>query len=492
MKKYLIAFFRDYVLVMIIASVIAFFLYGYLAIDRFFLPAASAAAGLFIFLYFLFIRRVASLTDASLKVNVAMLLLSLITHSLGMIVSGGFLQSEAFLPWYIVTAPFSLLNLITFLGSLGSFRLLTFILQIIAIIVLLVLLKKRIKAAPVMILVLITALLAGGNIYSYTHNDERKYSGHGFDYMHGFSSTDFTGYYVYSEPSKLVTLDHPASLLIEDEKDMPILDGAEACYPLYSAVAKAIYKDIDRIEKDFIDKPDGDKSLYINGKIVTFTNTVYGYWRLADKECDMLFGARPSQDQIDYAKDAGVEFQLTAIGREGFIFFVEEDNPVDNLTAEQIRAIYHGDITNWNQVGGKNQPIVAFQRPEGSGSQTMMLYFMGDVSLKEPKTYETFDAMSGIIEHVAQYNNEAGAMGYTFRYFLEGLQQEQHVKILSVDGIAPTVENIRTGKYPLITTLYCVTRANEDNPNVQKVLDFLLSEDGQYLVEQTGYAPLNK
>ncbi|MBQ6654569.1 MAG: substrate-binding domain-containing protein [Erysipelotrichaceae bacterium] len=371
-------------------------------------------------------------------------------------------------------------------------RIAIFAIHFLAIVFLILILKIRPNVCKALIALLCIGLMTTASVYRYQHNDEKKYQGHGFDYMHGFSSTDFEGYYVYSEPSKLVTLDHPASLLIEDEKDMPVLDGAEACYPLYCAVAKAIYKDIDRIEKDFINDNSGDKKAYQNGKIVTFTNTVYGYWRLADRECDMLFGARPSQSQTEYAKSVGVEYQLTAIGREGFIFFVEEDNPVDNLTSEQVRAIYHGDITNWSQVGGKNQEIVAFQRPEGSGSQTMMLYFMGDVSLKEPKTYETFDAMSGVIEHVAQYNNEAGAMGYTFRYFLEGLNQEKHVKILSIDGVAPTVENIKTGAYPLITTLYCVTRANENNENVQKVLDFLLSEDGQYIIEKTGYAPLNK
>ncbi len=492
MKKYSVAFFRDYVLVMLLASIVTFFVFNYAPNDRIGLLAGSAAAGLFIFLYFLLIRRITSLTEASLKLNVFIFLLSLALHSLGMLFSGGFLQSGAFVPWYIVTFPFTLVNFISLLGTMVSFRLIVFIIHLLAIIVLLVLLKKKLQPAPVIIFLMIIALMTASNVYSYTHNDERKYSGHGFDYMHGFSSTDFEGYYVYSEPSKLVTLDHPASLWIEDEKDMPILDGAEACYPLYSAVAKAVYKDIDKIEKDFINDTSGEKKAYQNGKIVTFTNTVYGYWRLADKEVDMLFGARPSQEQIEYAKNAGVEFELTAIGREGFIFFVEEDNPVDNLTTQQIKAIYHGDITNWKEVGGRDQKIVAFQRPEGSGSQTMMIYFMGDVSLKEPKTYETFDAMSGIIEHVAQYNNEAGAMGYTFRYFLEGLQQEQHVKILSVDGVAPTVENIKTGKYPLLTTLYCVTRANDPNPNVRKVLDFLLSEDGQYIIEKTGYAPLNK
>ena len=167
---------------------------------------------------------------------------------------------------------------------------------------------------------------------------------------------------------------------------------------------------------------------------------------------------------------------------------MEEDNPVDDLTSEQIKAIYHGDITNWKEVGGKDQEISAFQRPKDSGSQTMMEYFMGDVSLKEPKTYETVDSMVGVISHVAQYANEAGAMGYSFRYFLEGLNQEKGVKILSVDGVAPTVENIENGSYPLTVSLCLITRKDDPNPNVQKMIDYILSEDGQSIVRKTGYA----
>ena len=70
--------------------------------------------------------------------------------------------------------------------------------------------------------------------------------------------------------------------------------------------------------------------------------------------------------------------------------------------------------------------------------------------------------------------------------------QEKNVKILSIDGVYPTTENIRNGSYPLVTGLYCVTLENETNPNVEKVLDFLLSEDGQYIIEQTGYVGIGE
>ena len=326
--------------------------------------------------------------------------------------------------------------------------------------------------------------------FTYFQSPNYKYRNHdhGFKYMNGFSSTDFSDYHVYTENSKLVSLDHEPEFVIENPEDMPVMDGAEATYPLYAAVAKTLYKDIDVIEMNYKKQNIGSID---NGSIVTFYNTAVGFERLVAGDVDLFFGAKPSASQQEYAKEAGVELVYTPIGKEAFVFFVEEDNPVSSLTTDEIKSIYHGDITNWSKLGGKSEVIIAFQRPERSGSQSMMVYFMGDVSLKKPLTYEMEDSMSGIIEKVAEYQNEAGAIGYTFRYFLEGLNEVENVKMLEINDVYPSNETIQNGTYPLVTTLYCITVKNNDNPYVQKVVDFLLSEDGQFLIEMTGYSPLN-
>ena len=342
------------------------------------------------------------------------------------------------------------------------------------------------RLLPYLVTVVVVLLCGAYSMKQYLNRPEVRYAGHGFQYMHGYSSTDFTEYTVYSEPSKLVKLDHSPSFTIEKEKDMPVMDGAEACYPLYAAVAKAVYRDIDSIERSAL-QSDHE---YTNGKIVSFTNTVRGFPRLLKGEVDLLFGARPSKDQLARAEQESVALTVTPIGREAFVFFVEKDNPIDDLTREQIRAIYHGEIINWKELGGKDQKIKAFQRPKNSGSQAMMEYFMGDVSLMEPDTYETVSSMLGIIEKVAQYTNEDGAMGYSFRYFVEELNQESDVKLLSIDGVAPTLENIENGSYPLTVDLCLITRTDDPKANVQNMIDFMLSSDGQELVRKTGYAGL--
>lgn len=361
--------------------------------------------------------------------------------------------------------------------------------------------KRKIVIFVIILIVAAAAYYFGSKIYKQHEFD--KYAGHGFEYMGGYSSTDFKGYHVY-DSDKLVKLDHKADFIIKNEKDMPVLDGAEACYPVYNAVALALYKDIDKIEKaahieeekwwkSDTESDSEDKDWYgHNGKIVQFSNTVEGYSRLILGDVDIFIGARPSENQIKEAKKEKKEIVLTPVGSEAFVFFVEEDNPVDGLTSDQIRKIYHGDITNWKEVGGRDEKIVAFQRPEESGSQVMMKRFMGDVKMKKPDTVEMEDSMAGVISEVKQYNNEAGALGYTFKYFLTGLQQEKRVKILAVDGVKPTAENIASQKYPIVGPLVCAKIKGNKNPYVDKVIDFLRSEDGQEIVTKTGYGPIIK
>lgn len=279
-------------------------------------------------------------------------------------------------------------------------------------------------------------------------------------------------YLPFDEDSKIATLEHPASLKLRTE--LPVVDGAAAVFPLYSAFVNATYPN--RVEL-------WDGTLEYN-------NTVGGYRLLAERKTDIFFGAYPSDDQIAYAEEQNTEFVYTPIGKEAFVFFVHKDNPVDNLTTEQIKDIYSGKITNWKEVGGKNEPISAFQRNEGSGSQSMLIRFMDGTPIMEPDIEQINTLMDGIIEQVADYRNKDGSIGFSFRYYMEGIIQNPDVKLLSVDGVAPTVENIQSGAYPITASLYAVTWKGNKNQNVQRLLNWILSPEGQELVEKTGYVPI--
>lgn len=311
--------------------------------------------------------------------------------------------------------------------------------------------------------------------------------GYGFPYEHGWSSVDLRPYYVENEKNKLVKLDEPASFIVSDVSKMPVLDGAEAAYPVYSAFANACYENIADIQ-EYAKSKEGEEE---NApKPIRFTNTVEAYKSLVNGDVDIFFGAEPSAEQKKLAEDAGKALVYTPIGKEAFVFFVSEDNPVDGLTSEQIRGIYSGKVTNWKKLGGRNLPILAFQRPKNSGSQTTMEKFMGDIKLKEPLKVEFEYSMVGVISAVADYQNKETAIGYSFRYYATQMvfgNSSGNIKFLSLDGVYPSPENIADNSYPMTGQLYAISISDNDNKYVQPFLEFMTSEQGQQIVRETGY-----
>ncbi|UJF27303.1 PstS family phosphate ABC transporter substrate-binding protein [Planococcus sp. 107-1] len=286
------------------------------------------------------------------------------------------------------------------------------------------------------------------------------------------SEVDLFVYEPFKENEKLARLDSKASFAIEGE--LPILDGATALYPLFAAFAEATY-------------PEGVYEPH-RGPVAT-TTTPSAYSRLIKGNADIIFAAEPSIGQLQDAKEAGVELELTPIGREAFVFFVNSRNKISDLSSEDICGIYSGDIENWKELGGKNDEIRPFQRPEDSGSQTMFIKFMGDTEIEKPETENLESGMGGIIEEVASYRNYKNAIGYTFRFYSTEMVKNDKIKLLSIDGIEPSIENIRSSDYPLASEFYAIT-AGSKNPNVEPFLEWILSGEGQKLVEDTGFVPV--
>ena len=288
---------------------------------------------------------------------------------------------------------------------------------------------------------------------------------------------DLTLYEPFRENTKAVSLDEKSELTFTE--DLPKLDGATALYPLYSAFARATYPeypytvDFSKEDKDY----------------VSCTNTRFAYDRLINGEVDVIFVAGPSADQLFDAKDKGVEFNLTPIGREAFVFFVNKKNPIDSLRIDDILSIYSGNATNWSEFGGKNKEIRAFQRPENSGSQTMLQRIMSGTTLMTPPSKDIASAMGGIIKEVSAYSNYDNAIGYSFLFFAGEMVQDNKIKLLSIEGVAPTRENVANKTYPYSAEFYAVT-VGTPTENTQKLIDWVLSEQGQYLVEKTGYTPI--
>lgn len=286
------------------------------------------------------------------------------------------------------------------------------------------------------------------------------------------AEVDIYYYEPFSKNSKLADLDEPATLQLKDQ--LPKIDGATALYPLYAAFTQAVY-------------PEKEYSPYDSEVMVN--TTPEAYQNLIQGKVDVILAAGPSDAQLKMAEQKGVELELTPIGREAFVFFLNQKNPIDSLQLQQIQDIYAGKITNWQEVGGKNEPIRAFQRPPDSGSQTALERLMGDIPIMEAPKENVPEGMGGIIKEVSMYRNYKNAIGYTFRYYSTEMVGNDQIKLLAIDGVAPTKETIRNHEYPISSEFYAVT-AGTDNPNAKRFIDWMLSPQGQELVEKVGYVPV--
>jgi phosphate transport system substrate-binding protein len=273
-------------------------------------------------------------------------------------------------------------------------------------------------------------------------------------------------------PNELVKVEAPTLTI---PKNHPRLGGATGIYPVYAAAAAAIYENI--------------YSPAQWNELVQVSGTPAAYEGLINGNFDMIFALHPSEEQIAKAKEKGIEFQLTPIGREAFVFFVNTANPVSGLTSEQLRAIYTKRVTRWEQVGGADAKILPFQRPKNSGSQTTMeRQFMRGEPMAKPLREEVHSGMGSIVQGVAEYQNSATAIGYSFRFFLTNMTGIKGVKLLSLDGIFPDAASIRSGRYPYATPVYIVTTSRApDLPEVKALLAWFQSEQGRQLIESSGY-----
>ncbi|KHF41123.1 PstS family phosphate ABC transporter substrate-binding protein [Halalkalibacter okhensis] len=281
------------------------------------------------------------------------------------------------------------------------------------------------------------------------------------------------GYQPFHDESNVVILHEPANVMIEGE--LPILDGATALYPVYSAFARATYP---------------EKEYDVHQSEVMSNQTGEAFQNLLNGKVDMIFIAAPSNHQMEQAKKRGIELEMTPIGREAFVFFVNKKNPVTGLSVEQIQGIYSGDIINWSEVGGEHEAIRAFQRPADSGSQTALEKMMDGIPIADPPTENVVSGMGGVFEEVSSYKNYKNAIGYTFRFFSNEMVKNGEIRHLEIEGVYPDKETIRSGAYPIASEFYAITNVENDNSNVDVLLEWILSEQGQRLIEETGYVPV--
>lgn len=213
------------------------------------------------------------------------------------------------------------------------------------------------------------------------------------------------------------------------------------------------------------------------------------YENLIKGEADLIIVGYPTQDEVKLVKQNNLELDIFPIAKDGFVFFVNSQNPVEDLSLSQIQKIYSGKINNWKEVGGNDSEIKPFQRPENSPSQQGMLNsVMKGFKMTNPITQTISHVDGEINEVISDYQNIDNAIGYSYYYYATNMYSTDNLKLLSIDGIQPTYENIYTGLYNLQKSYYAIIREDEpEDSNSRKLLNAMMSEQGQNIVKEAGY-----
>ena len=217
------------------------------------------------------------------------------------------------------------------------------------------------------------------------------------------------------------------------------------------------------------------------------------YVGLIDGEYDLIIAARlPSDDELELATNKSVSLISKSMALDAFVFILNELNPINNLTVNQIKNIYTGNIMNWSDVGGNDSwEITPYQRNQNSGSQELMeTLVMKDLEMIPGQPMIMAYSMSGPYNKLSY--NEKG-IAYTVYYYKEFMANNyRNIKLCGINGIYPGYNTIHDQTYPYTTKVYVVTRNDLDPESpAYKIRDLILNENGQEIVKESGYVPIS-
>ncbi|MDU4884856.1 phosphate ABC transporter substrate-binding protein [uncultured Clostridium sp.] len=174
--------------------------------------------------------------------------------------------------------------------------------------------------------------------------------------------------------------------------------------------------------------------------------------------------------------DEKTSVQGTIVAYDGIALLVNPENPVKNISLEDVKKIYTGEITNWKELGGDDSTIVVVSREEGSGTRDAFQEIVGYESEELLKDATISDGSGAVKTTVAGNKNAIGFA--SFEYI------DNTVAALNIDDVEPTADNVKSGSYKISRPFILVTKEDSLTEDGQKLIDFALSDEGQQIVEE--------
>lgn len=220
--------------------------------------------------------------------------------------------------------------------------------------------------------------------------------------------------------------------------------------------------------------------------VATQGGSAGGISQLGSGQIDIGMSSKPLSDE-DRAAYPDTDFHPTQIGADAVGVIITKkvaDAGVDNLTRQQVRGLFEGKITNWSEVGGPDLEVFVYDKEPGRGTREVLdKYLYGDDKPPPPPESDNFAIVGGNLETRSKLKSTAGSVAPLSTGFIEG---HDDLVAVTLDGAAPSAENIASGDYPMARPLFLLTDG-EPQDRTKKFVDHILSEKGQALLPQHGY-----
>lgn len=246
-----------------------------------------------------------------------------------------------------------------------------------------------------------------------------------------------------------------------------VMDGSTTVYPIAKAFA-GFY---------MAKHPDVDVT-------VSGTGSGNGAASLTAGRCDIGCMSRFMKGkEFKASVEQGVYPVFHTVAMDGIAVVVHPSNPVSKLSLEQVRKIYNGTITNWNEVGGPDRKIVVVSRDSTSGTFEVF----GDLALKGDRLTGGAERTASNAESQARTQNTQAAIAYVGLGYVEG------VKALAINGVKPNLKSVGSGRYPIARPLYMVTDGYPElGSAAQAIVTMYLKPHGQEMIKQIGFVPVTQ
>ena len=240
------------------------------------------------------------------------------------------------------------------------------------------------------------------------------------------------------------------------DDNLPKIEAASAFYPFAANLVQNIY----------------NEDLYSN-ELLEMVSTSQAFSDIIDGKTDIIIVTEPSDEQIEEIQKSNVDLHFKTIYLEPLAIFLNRNNTIENLSIEQIQRIYYNDNLKWSEFSGNNNAIHTYQLERNNGSQTCFENIVKNNKIG--KNHYEINTMPKIIDRVGLDKN---GIGYAFYSYYSKMHSNKNVKLININNT-----NVKSEDYPLLFEVYLIYRTDNSNNNIQKIVDWLESDDGKNFIK---------